>query len=98
MPIEVRSGLPAVCIRRAAFERIGLTRRAVDAKYALTADEFSVEGELIVVGPLPGDAVTALLADLEASGLEYYDDYFDLSGNWPPWLTLYAMYARSRPA
>jgi hypothetical protein len=30
-----------------------------------------------------------LLADLETAGLEYFDDYFELSGNWPDWLLLY---------
>lgn len=94
MPIEIRGEHPAVCIRRDAFERIGLTRAAVDAKYALTADEFRMEGQLIVIGPVYGDTVTQLLSDLESAGLEYFDDYFELSGNWPEWLTLYAMHTR----
>jgi len=28
----------------------------------------------------------ALLGDLEQLGLVYYDDFFELSGNWPEWL------------
>ena len=31
----------------------------------------------------------ALLDQLEESGLVYFDDYFELSGNWPTWLRLY---------
>ena len=81
-----------MCIRRAAFERAGLTRAALDAQYSLTDQEFRVEGELIVIGPLFGDAVTRLLTDLETAGLEYFEDYFELSGNWPEWLGLFAHY------
>jgi len=28
---------------------------------------------------------------LESSGLVYFEDVFELSGNWPGWLRLYAM-------
>jgi len=28
---------------------------------------------------------------LEKKGIVYYDDTFELSGNWPEWLRLYAM-------
>jgi hypothetical protein len=28
---------------------------------------------------------------LEQKGIVYYDDAFELSGNWPEWLRLYAM-------
>ena len=31
---------------------------------------------------------------LEDKGLAYYDDFFELSGNWPDWVTLHAMAAR----
>ena len=27
-----------------------------------------------------------LIDDLEQSGLVYFDDFFELSGNWPDWL------------
>jgi len=30
---------------------------------------------------------------LEGKGIVYYDDMFELSGNWPDWLRLYAMSA-----
>jgi hypothetical protein len=35
-----------------------------------------------------------LIADLEQNGLVYFDDFFELSGNWPEWLTLYARGAK----
>jgi hypothetical protein len=92
MPIALRAARPSVCIRRAAFERAGLTRAAVDRDYSLTDEEFRVEGELIVIGPLFGDGPSRLLADLETAGLEYFEDYFELSGNWPGWLSLFARY------
>lgn len=93
MPLEIRATHPAVCVRRAAFERAGLTRDVVDALLGLTDDEFRLERDLIVVGPLFGDGVEQLLAMLERAGLEYFDDYFELSGNWPAWLRIYAMHS-----
>ena len=30
-----------------------------------------------------------LFDELEEVGLAYFDDYFELSGNWPTWLRLY---------
>ena len=60
----------------------------------VTPDEFRVEGQLIAVGPLVGDSgFEALVAELEGLGLVYYDDFFELSGNWPEWLRLFAMAA-----
>ena len=51
-----------------------------------------VEGGLIAVGPLPSDDLLGLgVAFFEAKGLVYYDEFFELSGNWPEWLRLYAM-------
>lgn len=63
----------------------------IDERYGLTDDEFKLERDLVVIGPLYGDTATHLLADFEQRGLEYFDDYFELSGNWPEWLQLYAM-------
>jgi hypothetical protein len=31
-----------------------------------------------------------LIDDLERAGLVYFQDFFELSGNWPDWLVLYA--------
>ena len=43
------------------------------------------------MGPLPSDdMLPELIADLEQNGLVYFDDFFELSGNWPEWLMLYA--------
>jgi hypothetical protein len=79
-------------IRKSAFERAGLARADIDARFNLTPDEFRVEGELIAIGPLYGDdAITDLAELLEQAGLVYFDDFFDLSGTWPPWLRLFAM-------
>ena len=36
-----------------------------------------------------------VIAQLEEEGLVYYDDFFELSGNWPDWLRLFAMDARA---
>jgi 8-oxo-dGTP pyrophosphatase MutT (NUDIX family) len=94
MPLEIRDAQPSVCIRREAFERAGLDRARLDTVLTLTDDEFRVEHNLIVVGPLFGDAATTLIAELEARGLAYFDDFFELSGNWPAWLSVFAMHAR----
>jgi hypothetical protein len=78
-------------IRRSAYERSGLVRAAVDERLGLTADEFRVEGDLVAIGPVfDGEAFATLLEDLERLGLSYYDDFFELSGNWPAWLSVLA--------
>ena len=92
MPLDLPQGDATLLIRREAFERAGLTRAALDERLNLTADEFRVEGPLIVVGPLVGETtLTELIEEFEAAGLVYYDDFYDLSGNWPAWLRLLAM-------
>lgn len=97
MPLELSHGRVAVLIRQSAFERSGLTRQAVDERYNLTDEEFRVEDGLIALGPLPSDDVLPeLLEDLEKSGLTYFDDFFELSGNWPDWLTLYVRGSKGR--
>ncbi len=92
MPIDVPSSAPTLLIRKAAFDASTLSRAAFDERLNLTADEFRVEGSLIAIGPLQGDdAVTDLIEELEEAGLTYFDDFFELSGNWPDWLRLFAM-------
>lgn len=77
-------------IRRQAYERAGITRRAIDQHLNLTADEFRVEGGLVLIGPIPDDTgIRDILDELEGAGLSYFDDYFELSGNWPSWIRLY---------
>jgi hypothetical protein len=96
MPVELPRENPVILIRQSAFEASGISRAAIDERYNLTADEFRVEDGLVVVGPLPSDdAVPQLINDLEQSGLNYFDDFFELSGNWPEWLTLYARSAKT---
>ena len=35
--------------------------------------------------------IEGLVEELEGLGLVYYDDFFELSGNWPDWLRLLVM-------
>lgn len=92
MPLDVPQGNTTLFVRREAFERIGLTRQAIDERLNLTPDEFRVEGGLIAIGPLVGDSsATELIEELEQAGLAYFDDFFELSGNWPEWLRVLAM-------
>lgn len=97
MPIRITHDHPTVFIRKSAFEQSGLTRDAIDERYTLTDEEFRVESGLIAIGPLaPADLVTVVINDLEAAGLTYFDDFFELSGNWPEWLTLHASASMER--
>lgn len=55
----------------------------------LTDAEFRVEGDLVALGPLYDvEALGALVDELEWIGLAYYDDFFELSGSWPEWLSI----------
>jgi len=91
MPLTVAAGAPTLFIRREAYESNGLARAAIDERLGLTADEFRVEGDLVAIGPIyDSDALGAFIADLETAGLVYFDDVFELSGNWPEWLVLRA--------
>ncbi len=91
MPLSVSNSAPSLAIRRSAFERADLTRQAFDEALGLTPDEFRLEAGLIIVGPLFGEGtLTDLIDTLESRGLVYFDDFFELSGNWPDWLKLFA--------
>jgi hypothetical protein len=97
MPLELPVGRAVVLIRQSAFESNGLTRQAIDERYNLTDQEFRVEDGLIALGPLPSDdMLPELVDDLEKTGLIYFEDFFELSGNWPDWLALYARGAKGR--
>ncbi len=90
MPLSADSGNPIMFIRRDAFERVGLARSTIGARFNLTPDEFRVEAGLIAIGPLYADgAVGEMIEVLEDSGLVYFDDFFEMSGNWPEWLRLF---------
>jgi hypothetical protein len=93
MALVLDTGAPTLFMRREAYEKSGLTRAQIDERLGLTPDEFRVEGNLIAIGPIygtDGDALGELISELEQLGLVYFDDFFELTGNWPEWLTLFA--------
>jgi hypothetical protein len=89
MTLPVTQGVPTLFFRRASYERAGLTRAALDARLGLTDAEFRVDGSLVAIGPIYDvDALGSLVDELEQTGLVYFDDYFELSGSWPEWLSV----------
>jgi hypothetical protein len=93
MPLSVGTGAPTLFIRRKAYEASGLTRASLDERLALTPDEFRVDGNLVAIGPIygtAGNSLGELIAELESLGLVYFDDFFELTGNWPDWIKLLA--------
>ena len=95
MPIPIAAGASTILVRREAYERSTLVRSAIDERLGLTEDEFRVERDLVAIGPiLDEDALGAFSADLEKLGLAYFEDFFELSGNWPTWLDVFASSAR----
>jgi hypothetical protein len=95
MPLKIPADHSSVFVRRDAFERCSVTRSQIDSRFNLTDEEFRLEGDLIVIGPLPtDDDLTALVNYFESVGLEYFDDFFELSGNWPGWLGVFAQAER----
>ena len=92
MPVTVNAGRPVILIRKTSYENAGIIRAEVDSGFNLTDEEFRVEGNLIIVGPLTSDDLVAPVVEyLENAGLVYFDDFFELSGNWPDWLHIYVM-------
>lgn len=91
MPLRIPSGAPTLLIRRSAYERAAFVRSAIDALLGATPDEFRVEGDLVAIGPVYAEeAFAELMKQCEARGLEYYEDFFELTGNWPAWVALLA--------
>ena len=89
MTLPVTQGVPTLFFRRASYERAGLTRAALDARLGLTDAEFRVDGSLVAIGPIYDvDALGTLVDELEQTDLVYFDDYFELSGSWPEWLSV----------
>jgi hypothetical protein len=92
MPLPLTNGAPTILIRKEAFERVGLTRAQIDVALTLTDEEFRVEGGLVAIGPVYDDeGLEKLIEAFERLGLELYDDYFEMTGNWPDWVTLFGM-------
>lgn len=95
MPLRISDAASTLLIRRQAFETSGILRTDIDQMLGLTDEEFRVEGDVVAIGPVfDGDALSDLLVQLEEKGLTYFEDFFELSGNWPEWLSLFVM-ARS---
>ena len=93
MALSVHQGAPSILIQRRAYEASGIARAVIDERLGLTPEEFRVEGGLVVIGPIYAagrDALGDLIAELERAGLRYFEDFFELSGNWPAWLRLLA--------
>lgn len=92
MPLDLPPDAPTLLIRKDSFERAELTRAGIDAWLNLTPDEFRVEGQLIAIGPVHDDeGLQSLVAALESKGMTYFDDFFEMPGNWPPWLKVVAL-------
>ncbi len=91
MPLKLTTNAPTLLIRKDAFERAELTRAGIDGWLNLTPDEFRVEGNLVAVGPVYDEVgLQSLVAALEEKGLAYFDDFFEMTGNWPEWMALWA--------
>jgi hypothetical protein len=46
----------------------------------------------VAIGPIYDDeGLEKLIEAFEGLGLELYDDYFEMTGNWPAWVTLFGM-------
>jgi hypothetical protein len=89
MPLPLATGASTLLIQKTAFERAGLTRAQIDRALTLTDQEFRVEGDVIAIGPVYDDSgLTALIEAFEQAGLAYFDDFFEMSGNWPEWLAI----------
>ena len=91
MALPVAQGVPTLFFRREAYERADLSRAALDTRLGLTDAEFRVEADIVALGPIYDvDALGALIDELEGTGLVYFDDFFELTGGWPEWLTVLA--------
>jgi hypothetical protein len=90
MPLKIEAGLPSVLIRKDRYESAGLIRADLDSRFNLTDEEFRVGDQLVAIGPLPSDDMIGPLTEfLESKTLVYFDDFFEMSGNWPDWLRIY---------
>ena len=91
MPLSITHGAPTILVQRTAFERAGITRGIIDTALQLTDEEFRVERDLVAIGPIHADdGLATLIEAFESAGLAYFEDFFELSGNWPEWLSVYS--------
>jgi hypothetical protein len=89
MPLPLSSGAPFLVMTKAAFERAGISRAQIDLTLTLTDEEFRVEQGLVAIGPIfDAEGFAALVQAFEQAGLTYFDDFFEMSGNWPEWLSV----------
>ena len=92
MPLPLSSGAPTLLVKKAAYERSGLTRAQIDAALTLTDEEFRVEQGLLAIGPIfDDDGFAALVEAFERAGLVYFEDFFEMSGNWPEWISVFTL-------
>ncbi len=92
MPLPLSPGAPTILVRKAAFERAGITRVQIDRALTLTDEEFRVEHGLVAIGPIfDEEGFAALIEAFEQAGLIYFDDFFEMTGNWPEWLSVFTL-------
>lgn len=92
MPLPLSPGAPTLVVKKSAFERAGITRVQIDQALTLTDEEFRVEQGLVAIGPIfDEDGFAALVEAFEQAGLVYFDDFFEMTGNWPEWLSVFAL-------
>jgi hypothetical protein len=85
----IEAGRTSILIRKDAYERSGIARAELDSRFNLTDAEFRVEGRVVILGPLPTDEMAGEIVEyLETSGLIYFEEFFELSGNWPDWVRI----------
>ena len=96
MPLSVKTGAPTIIVRREAFERARITRETIDRALVLTSEEFRIERDLVAIGPIYNDeGLATLVRTFEDAGLVYFDDFFEMSGNWPAWLSFHVISRRA---
>jgi hypothetical protein len=92
MPLPLSSGAPTLLVKKDAFERAAITRAQIDQALTLTDEEFRVEHGLVAIGPIFDEAgFAALVEAFEQKGLVYFDDFFEMTGNWPGWMAIFAL-------
>jgi hypothetical protein len=95
MPLSLTHGATTLVVRKNAFERAGFTRLQIDTALTLTDEEFRVERNLIAIGPIyEAEGLARIIESFEQRGLAYFEDFFEMSGNWPEWLSVFVLTGR----